>query len=228
MYFKYAIGEIVLVVIGILIAMQINNWNENRKDKLLLKKYEQNLISELKNDLLKYDELDSLNVIKSKKIKKYLAYYNLDQPNLDTLIAKRDSLKFSISIFTSSTFTIQDLISTGNLGLFPNETKNAILKFQSKQQVELIYVNEMIKINASLVQEMDKYDDLLYRNKFSKKQHKNAKNWQYNLDSHFYLLDNNTLARFLTMYSYQKNVYIELRQATKELLQVLENKKEKV
>lgn len=30
-YFKYAIGEIVLVVIGILIALQINNWNENEK-----------------------------------------------------------------------------------------------------------------------------------------------------------------------------------------------------
>jgi hypothetical protein len=30
-YFKYAIGEIVLVVIGILIALQINNWNEQRK-----------------------------------------------------------------------------------------------------------------------------------------------------------------------------------------------------
>ena len=31
-YSRYAIGEIVLVVIGILIALQINNWNENRKD----------------------------------------------------------------------------------------------------------------------------------------------------------------------------------------------------
>lgn len=30
-YFKYALGEIVLVVTGILIALQINNWNENRK-----------------------------------------------------------------------------------------------------------------------------------------------------------------------------------------------------
>ena len=33
-YFKYAIGEIVLVVIGILIALQINNWNEHRKSRI--------------------------------------------------------------------------------------------------------------------------------------------------------------------------------------------------
>jgi hypothetical protein len=33
-YFKYAIGEIILVVIGILIALQINNWNENRKQQI--------------------------------------------------------------------------------------------------------------------------------------------------------------------------------------------------
>jgi hypothetical protein len=31
-YLKYALGEIVLVVIGILIALSINNWNENRKE----------------------------------------------------------------------------------------------------------------------------------------------------------------------------------------------------
>jgi len=33
-YFKYAIGEILLVVIGILIALQINNWNEARKARV--------------------------------------------------------------------------------------------------------------------------------------------------------------------------------------------------
>jgi len=32
-YFKYAIGEIILVVIGILIALSINNWNEQRKNR---------------------------------------------------------------------------------------------------------------------------------------------------------------------------------------------------
>ena len=56
-YFKYAIGEIVLVVIGILIALQINNWNEvrktNNKEQVLLialrQEFNQNQIALQKN-----------------------------------------------------------------------------------------------------------------------------------------------------------------------------------
>jgi len=49
-YFKYAIGEIVLVVIGILIALQINNWNEQRQTEINLKYKLNLLVSSLKND----------------------------------------------------------------------------------------------------------------------------------------------------------------------------------
>ena len=55
-YFKYAIGEIVLVVIGILIALQINNWNEGTKHNIeegrLLEKIAMDLISDI-NELEK-------------------------------------------------------------------------------------------------------------------------------------------------------------------------------
>ena len=47
-YFRYAVGEIVLVVIGILIALQVNDWNENRK----LRNTEIELLKELKTDLI--------------------------------------------------------------------------------------------------------------------------------------------------------------------------------
>ena len=54
-YSRYATGEILLVVIGILIALQINNWNENRR----LRKVEVKLLRELHNDLLvTLDELE--------------------------------------------------------------------------------------------------------------------------------------------------------------------------
>ncbi len=46
-YFKYAIGEIILVVIGILIALQINNWNEQQK----LKVHEKEALTEIISDL---------------------------------------------------------------------------------------------------------------------------------------------------------------------------------
>jgi len=46
-YLIYAIGEIILVVIGILIALQINNWNQERIDRI----NETKILKELKNDL---------------------------------------------------------------------------------------------------------------------------------------------------------------------------------
>ncbi|MDG5492015.1 DUF6090 family protein [Psychroserpens sp. SPM9] len=64
-YFKYAIGEIILVVIGILIALQINNWNENKKTEHQLnniyKEVELNLKSDLSNlDIVinQYEQLE--------------------------------------------------------------------------------------------------------------------------------------------------------------------------
>jgi len=51
-YLKYAIGEIVLVVIGILIALSINNWNDYRKDRIEEKNLYKTLIRSLNNDLI--------------------------------------------------------------------------------------------------------------------------------------------------------------------------------
>ena len=57
-YLRYAIGEIVLIVIGILIALQINNLNEQRK----LNRLENDLLSEVKNGL-EYDLKELKNSI---------------------------------------------------------------------------------------------------------------------------------------------------------------------
>ena len=70
-YLKYAIGEIILVVIGILLALQINNWNENRKLKEKEVANIQNLVEEIgfNNTTLKsLNEVDSTSLIVGKKM----------------------------------------------------------------------------------------------------------------------------------------------------------------
>ena len=54
-YFKYAIGEIVLVVIGILIALQINNWNETRKLQSTMKSIYSIIKTDLQSDIKNID-----------------------------------------------------------------------------------------------------------------------------------------------------------------------------
>jgi len=64
-YIKYAIGEIFLVVIGILIALQINTWNENRKARI----QENNFLIDIQNDLDKDAvKLDYINKFLAKRI----------------------------------------------------------------------------------------------------------------------------------------------------------------
>ncbi len=56
-YLKYAIGEIVLVVIGILIALSINNWNENKKNVNQARKHLETIKLNLEDDIKQAENL---------------------------------------------------------------------------------------------------------------------------------------------------------------------------
>ena len=73
-YLKYAIGEIILVVIGILIALSINNWNEDRKDKVREKATLYKFLQDLKSDSTYFQvNLGKMLSIDSLHIELYLA-----------------------------------------------------------------------------------------------------------------------------------------------------------
>lgn len=61
-YFFYALGEIMLVVIGILIALQVNNWNEERKIKNQEIIFFTNIIDDLDNDCIKLSFLKEFHL----------------------------------------------------------------------------------------------------------------------------------------------------------------------
>ena len=60
-YLLYAMGEIILVVIGILIALQINNWNELKSERVIENTYMKNLLEDLEDDLVIYDKFQDSN-----------------------------------------------------------------------------------------------------------------------------------------------------------------------
>lgn len=95
-YLAYAIGEIFLVVIGILIALQINTWNELRKTR----EYELKMLMELKTTLQKdrayfSSQIPRLNQ-KQRAANRLLAMIENKEENLDTLNKYFADLRFDI------------------------------------------------------------------------------------------------------------------------------------
>jgi hypothetical protein len=85
-YLLYAIGEILLVVIGILIALQVNTWNENRKAKIIEKTLLETLLKDINDSYqvgLNYFKIDSLNV-------KYLSDFITSGQKRDSLLIRED------------------------------------------------------------------------------------------------------------------------------------------
>jgi len=91
-YFKYAIGEILLVVIGILIALQINNWNENRKNET----FENEILTQIR-----------ANIIKDKLV---LKNYAVNGENALVSIDKILEEDFSIQVNDSVKYWLGDVV----------------------------------------------------------------------------------------------------------------------
>jgi len=118
-YFKYALGEIILVVIGILIALQINNWNENRKQDIR----ERSVLNELKQGLE-----SNRSILENRKLE-YRSFQSKSKTLIDHIEAKRtyhDSLDqyFFVPVgnysFGISYATFENLKSQG-LDIISNE-----------------------------------------------------------------------------------------------------------
>ena len=73
-YLKYAIGEIILVVIGILIALQINNWNESKNDLIYQNKILNEILTSLKRDSLFTENIKTRVLIRDAAIANLLSF----------------------------------------------------------------------------------------------------------------------------------------------------------
>jgi len=199
-YFKYAIGEIILVVIGILIALQINTWNQIRLERLS----EQNILKDLKVEFeANFIDLDRV-LNQHQLILKELRALQVITKSKDYTNVHLDSLTNSLIkwfSFTDRPGASNNLISAGNLDIIQNTelrdlitqwtgnvndviddevfladfTRETILPFLSKHYPVTNLELSNIKLLESLNMKIDKDASLVFDKK--------AVNWQIFLEN---------------------------------------------
>ena len=135
-YLKYAIGEIILVVIGILIALSINNANENRKERAQEQELLLQLQSEFQSNLEQLDQKTDMRDQMTSAALKLL--HNIDHPETRNV----DSITKHIGLTAiNPTFDpiINDINSSGRIQLLQNtDLKERLARWTS----EVIQVTE--------------------------------------------------------------------------------------
>ena len=127
-YLKYALGEIVLVVLGILIALSINNWNEQRKIRIAEQSILQNLRTELVLNIKNLETDISYHELAHACSFELLGLFGTDistipSATLDTLLFNAET----VYTFEVRNGYIKSIISSGNLDYLRNEELKSML-----------------------------------------------------------------------------------------------------
>jgi hypothetical protein len=126
-YLKYAIGEVILVMVGILLALQVNNWNEGRQ----LKGIEINLLHELKDGLnvdignLLWDSAVHFRSIQAANLLKNV--FENDLPYNDSLAKKFSQIHY-MTDFTPTKGAYESMKSIGVMTISNTKLRNTIIE----------------------------------------------------------------------------------------------------
>lgn len=138
-YSRYAIGEIVLVVVGILIALYINNWNEERKGIDEMEYYLNEVLNELKKDKVYLEAQISRNDSVLVKYSNYREKFNDSTGIWEIIPLQIQALSPSIILIFPSSTTIELVAS---IELIDPKLKRELLVLKNEQE-RLKRINEL-------------------------------------------------------------------------------------
>lgn len=133
-YLTYAAGEIILVVIGILIALQINNWNEDQKLEAKTQNYYDQLLVDLDKDTAFIQQIISKFESQRKAYNSYLNKFETSQLSLESIYEELLSLNTESYALSFNTSTIESLQNSGEIVLMPPQLRNKLLDLKRLQQ----------------------------------------------------------------------------------------------
>ncbi len=98
-YARYAIGEILLVMIGILLALQVNNWNEDRKDRVQEQVLLKQLQTEFKSNLEQLDEKIAIRQEIIDSAAKLLGYIDVPETRIKDSVNRHVAISVGYTTF---------------------------------------------------------------------------------------------------------------------------------
>lgn len=154
-YLLYALGEILLVVLGILIALQIDNWNEDRKERKREAAILEKLHREFSENLTEFQRIYELNQGKLKDLDTLLFYLrDPEQPGAMDRISAVIWNAVIGEIYNPSRGTVESLINSGNIDLIRNDT---LRDYLTSWPYKLEYYKEEEEFDQSWVFRLPEY-----------------------------------------------------------------------
>ncbi|MCF7559432.1 DUF6090 family protein [Sabulilitoribacter multivorans] len=149
-YLIYAIGEIILVVIGILIALQINNLNEAKKTRAKEVAYLTNIKSDLEVTNAEIDQYVASRAKRAMAASSVVEHYN-GKPVTDW----NEFNKHTIDVYTWQRFyqidnTFQELMNSGNFAIISNDSIKSKLLTVDKLYKKLKYSEDHFRYDAEI------------------------------------------------------------------------------
>ncbi|WP_133085488.1 DUF6090 family protein [Winogradskyella aurantia] len=155
-YFKYAIGEIILVVIGILIALQINNWNQNRLDRHIERDTLINLRLDLHSAMAQLD-----NKIMQNNLYRFYDSTAMELIHSKTEVPNDSITKLLLAHIFTPTFdpelgTLNEILNTGKMEIIQNKSLRKHISSWNR------YMDELSEVDNRLIYLDDNFKTPLY------------------------------------------------------------------
>jgi len=151
-YFKYAIGEIVLVMIGILLALQVSNWNQERKDRISERKLLDNIHRDFVHNKVGFDSLKAIHYRALKGLEKLVALFPLNNDSLKYAAYKKYNLQIKGMTYDPYSSSIESVVNSNALQLIQDENlqkylvswKDVFRDYKEDENTYYDYLNDFL------------------------------------------------------------------------------------